>query len=230
MFTAESIKLLAKDARRRTGRTQLHSLDKDDGRDGVKVGEGEPSDPDDVIDPDDLIGTAPVQCALLLPPPVKPETWWTALVLGSENDAVAPQDASLALAHVACRLGYARAVMGNPHIGLGTVGQLQEMLEALYGEAGWKALVECWHAAAGITRPTRVHASITNKIPEGELPQPQIPACSLAREAEALRSLPGAVRRFWLYEPRDPPPWRQKESESERLQREALESLGGWTG
>ena len=57
MFTAESLSLLVKDVRRRTGnlpetsgfsrqrsgQTQRHSLDQDDGRDGVKV--SDPADP-----------------------------------------------------------------------------------------------------------------------------------------------------------------------------------------
>jgi hypothetical protein len=247
MFTAESIKLLAKDARRRTGRTPLHSVDQDDGRDGVKVGEGEPGSSG--------IGSGasadaprcpspPLRCALLLPPPAQSETWWSSLVFGSEDAPVSPQDAFLVLAHVAYRLGYARAVIGNPHIGLGTVDQLHEMLEALYGAPGWTALTACWHAAAGITRPARAHASITNRIPmsglhperqplEEHLPQtgrtsPPSPA-SLQSEAEALRSLPGAVRRFWLYEPRVPA-WRHQETAGEGQWRLDRESDGAWCG
>jgi hypothetical protein len=221
MFTAESIKLLAQDARRRTDRAQLHSLDQDDGRDGVTGGNGGPADPDD------LTGTEPVRCALLLPPPAQSEAWWTALVLGSENDAVAPQDVSLALAHVACRLGYARADMGNPVTELVRVGQLHELLKALYGEAGWKALVECWHTAAGITRPTRVHASITNRILESDSPSP---ASSPESEAKAISSLPLRVARFWLREPLAPPAWRRQESEAEGQWREDREGDGAWCG
>ena len=113
---------------------------------------------------------------------------------------------------------------------ISTVGQLHEAIEAHFGEAGWKALVESWHAAAGITRPARVHASITNRTPEGELPQPQLPACSLQCEAEAIAGLPGAVRRFWLREPPVPPAWRRQENEADRQWREGREGDGAWAG
>jgi hypothetical protein len=152
MFTAESIKLLDKPARRRTDRAQRHFVDQDDGQNGVKV--GDPTDPDDVIDPDDLIGTEPVQCQLLLPPSAQSETWWTALVLGRENDAVNPQDALVALAHVAYHLGVARANMGNVRTEPVTAGQLYETVEALYGTPGWAALVSLWQEAAGFRNPS----------------------------------------------------------------------------
>jgi hypothetical protein len=82
-------------------RAQRRSLDQDGVTVGLTVDGGPLDDPDDEIDPDDLTKTEPIRCTLLLPPPVKPETWWTALVLGRENDAVSLQDVSLALGHVA---------------------------------------------------------------------------------------------------------------------------------
>jgi len=45
-----------------------------------------------------------------------------------------------------------------------------------------------------------------------------------------LRTMPPQVAAFMLYEPREPPPWRQQESAGERAHREALEDLGGWIG
>jgi hypothetical protein len=111
-----------------------------------------------------------------------------------------------------------------------TVGQLHEVIEAHFGQSGWETLVRIWHTQAGIEPPTRVHASITNRIPEGELSQPQNRACSLAREAEAIAGLPGAVRRFWLREPPVPPAWRRQESEAERQWREDREGDGAWCG
>jgi hypothetical protein len=153
----------------RPPRAQRRSLDQDDGRDGITTGDGEPADPDDVIDPDDLRGGDPLGWPALLPPPTQSEALWAVIVLGREKDAVAPQDALLALAHVAYRLGYARADMGKPHHGVATVGQLHEAIEEMFGSAGWTALVECWQEAAGIKQPerkaTRSRADITDRIP-----------------------------------------------------------------
>jgi hypothetical protein len=216
---------------------------------------GPADDPNDVIDPDDLTGTEPIRCAFLLPPPAQSEAWWTAIVLGRENGAVSSQDTLLALTHVAYRLGYARAVMGNPHHGLVTVGQLHATLEELYGVPGWTALVECWHTAAGIVQPERrtirSDTDILNRIPDRTNPaavsaqstsfksaafdteQPPLPPTPYDLDpglAHAISTAPRKVAAFLLHGPRDPPAWRQKESESERSQREQLERLGGWPG
>jgi hypothetical protein len=235
MFTAESIKLLVKDARRRTGRTQLYSVDQDDSRDGVKV--SDPTDPDDAIDPDDLNGMKPVQCALLLPPPAQSESWWTALVLGRENDAINPQDALVALAHVAYRLGYARANMATEPV---MVGQLHEMVEALYGAPGWAALVSFWQEAAGIQQPRRQpkpdFTPILAAEPDAKVdtpPLPPLPPTPYEIEKglhRALPEMPERVAAFLLHVPRDPPAWRYQESAGERAEREFLEAQGGWTG
>jgi len=44
-----------------------------------------------------------------------------------------------------------------------------------------------------------------------------------------LRTLPPRVAAFMLYEPREPPPWRE-EAAAQRETREELEELGGWCG
>jgi hypothetical protein len=46
-----------------------------------------------------------------------------------------------------------------------TVGQLHAVIAEHFGSPGWSTLVTLWHAAAGITRPTRVRASIPNRKP-----------------------------------------------------------------
>jgi hypothetical protein len=71
----------------------------------------EVSDPDDVIDPDDIaVGTSlpsrseitenPTFSAedstVRQAPPAQPRSWWTAIVMGRQDDAVRPQDALLA--------------------------------------------------------------------------------------------------------------------------------------
>jgi hypothetical protein len=179
---------------------------------------------DNVIDLDDLTGTEPVQCAFLLPPSAKPETWWTALVLGRENDVVASQDAVLALAHVAYRLGYARFDVGLSHNDM-TVEGLHTTIEEHYGGPGWTALVECWHGAAGIAQPTRSHSDIPKRIPEfgspssfssSHMPSPE-------SEVEALRRLPADIRRFWLREEPASPLWRTSLPPSEM-------DNGSWCG
>jgi hypothetical protein len=177
-------------------------------------------------DPEDLTATKPIRCAFLLPPSAKPETWWTALVLGRENDVVASQDAVLALAHVAYRLGYARFDVGLSHNDM-TVEGLHTTIEEHYGGPGWTALMECWHGAAGIAQPTRSHADIPKRIPEFGSPSSSFP--SLESEAQALRKLPPAVARFWLKEPHVPA-WRYSETAGEKELRERMEADGSWCG
>jgi hypothetical protein len=240
MFTAESITLLAKDARRRTGRTQLHFVNQDDGPDDtITIDGGGIEDPNDATRRDDSIRTEPVQCVLLLPPAAQSEKWWAALVLGRAEDAVSPQDALVALAHVAYRLGYARANIGNVRTEPVTARRLHETVEALYGAAGWTALVECWQEAAGIQQPKRQPktdcASIPAAAPHGkpETPLPLLPSdAPLLEEGlyRALPAMPKMVQAFLLYQPKPPPTCRYLESEGERAERQALENLGAWTG
>jgi hypothetical protein len=45
-----------------------------------------------------------------------------------------------------------------------------------------------------------------------------------------LRTMPPQVAAFMLYEPRDPPPWRYRETGAEREFRERCESDGAWCG
>jgi hypothetical protein len=180
---------------------------------------------DNVNDPDDLIGTEPVQCPFLLPPSAQSAPWWTALVLGRENDAVSPQDAVLALAHVAYRLGYARADTANPHHRKATVGQLHEAIEDAFGSAGWTAFT------AGIQEPERSPADIPKRIPKFGSPSlsSSLPAASPESEPETLRKLPVAVARFWLKEPHVPA-WRYSETADEQGLRERMEADGSWCG
>jgi hypothetical protein len=44
-----------------------------------------------------------------------------------------------------------------------------------------------------------------------------------------LRTMPPRVAAFMLYEPREPPPWRQ-ETRGQTREREFFEELGGWCG
>jgi hypothetical protein len=205
-----------------------------------KLGE----DPDDVIDPDDLTKTKPSGCALLLPPPAMGEAWWTALVLGREKDAVAPQDALLALAHVAYRLGYARVDAGLSHNDI-TLEGLHEAICERYGNAGWRAFTACWQEAAGIKQPqrkdTRSPADITDRIParpkdHGVLSaEPLVPLPPTAFQMEtglhqALPEMPERVAAFLLHVPRDPPAWRYQETAGEQAYREFMTEQGAWCG
>jgi hypothetical protein len=58
---------------------------------------------------------------------------------------------------------------------------------------------------------------------------PLSPSPSLENETRALRELPGAVRRFWLYEPRVPA-WRHQETAGEQEWRADREADGSWCG
>ena len=193
-------------------------------------------DLDDVIDPDDLIETEPVCCAPLLPPSAKSEAWWTALVLGART-TLKPAGRVSSVAHVAYRLGYARAVMGNPISAKATVGQLHEAIEAHFGPTGLEGI----GGMLGARRQgPRAHQYLEQNTGSGSprpnpwriiyrkpATSPPSPA-SLQSEAEALRSLPGAVRRFWLYEPRVPPA--SQETAGERQLRLSMEQTGSWCG
>jgi hypothetical protein len=229
---------------RRRGTSQHSPSAQDDSRDGATADEGGAADPDDVIDPDDLTATKPIRCAFLLPPSAKPETWWTALVLGRENDVVASQDAVLTLAHVAYRLGYARTDTGLFHNDI-TIGGLHEAIEEMFGSAGWIALMECWQAAAGIKQPdrnaTRSRADITDRIPaqpkdhgkpsaESLVPLPSSACLFEEGLLQALPQMPQRVAVFFLHSPQPEPVWRYRESESERSQREQAEAEGAWAG
>jgi hypothetical protein len=45
-----------------------------------------------------------------------------------------------------------------------------------------------------------------------------------------LQTMPPRVAAFMLYESREPPPWRQQETLSQRQHREQLENCGSWVG
>ena len=118
MFTAESIKLLAQDARRRAkGVTERDTLNRGGGahrnydqnierpmqydpetENPVTAGD----DPDANIDPDDVIPSG-----MITPPPPllsMPCSWWSALTFGKDDDAVALADAETCLRLVRARL------------------------------------------------------------------------------------------------------------------------------
>jgi hypothetical protein len=133
-----------------------------------------------------------------------------------------------------------KIAFGEAIAGITTVGELHSAIEEHFGPPGWSTLVRFWHATACIHEPT----SITTRIPmsglhpeaqplEDHLPEtgrtsPPSPA-SLQSEAEALRSLPGAVRRFWLHEP-PLRPWRYSETGFEKEWRLDREGDGSWCG
>src|SRR5262245_19235156 len=86
-----------------------------------------------------------------------------------------------------------------------------------------------------------VVANIHNVNPglHPELPLPPVGAPAAAASAHAmpdlldpvvLRTMPPRVAAFMLYEPRDPPPCRYRETAAEREFREQRESDGAWCG
>ena len=85
-----------------------------------------------------------------------------------------------------------------------------------------------------------VVTNIRNGVPghDRELPPPPVGVTAATAGAPAqpdlidpvvLRTMPPQVAAFMLYEPRDPPPWREGAA-GQRETREELEELGGWTG
>ena len=120
-----------------------------------------------------------------------------------------------------------------------TIAALHEEIEARFGPAGWTALVECWQESTGIGQPKRQPKTDDDPIlaaePDGkpDTPLPPLPANAPVLEEglhRELPSMPDRVAAFLLHTPPDPPPWQYQESEGERAEREALESLGVWTG
>lgn len=120
-----------------------------------------------------------------------------------------------------------------------TVGQLHERVEELFGPPGWAVFIELWQEAAGIQQPRRQQkldrAPILAVEPDRkpDAPLPPLPANAPLLEEGLHRELPGMPERvaaFLSHVPRDPPVWRYQESAGERLERQALEHIGGWTG
>jgi hypothetical protein len=163
-------------------------------------------------------------------PPEQTEAWWSRLLFNPDDTPVSPQEAVLALQYVTYRLGLRRSEIPTLSSAI-TVGELHTTIKELYGAQGWTALVLLWQAAAGITRPARVHASIPNRIPVQKVTHglPLSPSPSLENETRALRELPGAVRRFWLHEP-PLRPWRYSATGSEKEWRVDQEGDGAWAG
>jgi hypothetical protein len=199
-------------------------------------------------DPDDL------RIVEINPLPAQAERWWSSLLLGPEGAAVCPQDACLVFEHITCRLGLRMSETPTPFSAI-TVGELHTAIEESYGKPGWTAFVQCWQEAAGIKQPERKSirsdTDALNRIPEQTNPtvvsaqstsfksttfdteQPPMPPTPYDLDpafARAIGTAPRKVAAFLLHVPRDPPAWRQKESESERSQREQLERIGGWPG
>jgi hypothetical protein len=100
---------------------------------------------------------------MLEAPPQQFESWWTALVFGSDSAPVNPLDARIAIQHVAYRLGQQmplEAAMGFPS----TVGEPHTTIEECYGKPGWTAFVQCWQQAACIGIPIAKHAGSAGSV------------------------------------------------------------------
>jgi hypothetical protein len=119
-----------------------------------------------------------------------------------------------------------------------TVGQLHEAIENL-GPGAWLTFVSLWQEAAGIQQPKRqpkTDCALTPAVaPEGQADTslPPLPSSAYPMEEglhRALNEMPPQVAAFLLHVPKDPPVWRYQESEGERVERQALENLGAWTG
>jgi hypothetical protein len=123
-----------------------------------------------------------------------------------------------------------------------TIGALHEAIESI-GPNAWSVFVNLWQKACGIQEPAKnekrkwkpTGASIHPAEPHGkpDTPLPPLPPTPYEIEEglyRALSGMPERVAAFMLHTPKDPPPWRYRESEGERSAREGLESIGGWTG
>jgi hypothetical protein len=238
MFTAESIKLLAK---RRQIRTQCDVGSTDELRPNPTDDRGADErlllppgdDPNDSPDPD-----YSVEPDVDIPPPEMPAEWWTRMVLDPDQTPVTPTDVQTVFEFINRRLAPG-ATAGTKSDSITTVGELHESIARHFGPAGWTALVSLWQEAAGIQQPKRQPktdcAPIIAVEPDGkaDTPLPPLPAQAYPLEEGLYRAspeMPPRVAAFSLHAPRDPPAWRIQESEDERAERQALENLGAWTG
>jgi hypothetical protein len=123
-----------------------------------------------------------------------------------------------------------------------TVGQLHEAIENL-GTNAWSVFVGLWQEACGIEEPKKEEkhnqkpalAPCPAAEPDGkpDVPLPPLPAAAPVLEEglhRELAGMPERVQAFLLHQQKPTPPWKHQESESERLERQALENLGAWTG
>jgi hypothetical protein len=181
MFTAESIKLLAKHARRHTDRARHFDQNID-----VQICEPAPpppiaDDPNDSPDPDDSARNPDAE----IPPPEMPAEWWTRMALDPDQTPVTATDVQTVFEFISRRLRAPSATTGAippladatpvcvlPSQGGGrqtqsnatadvefasvtTVGELHESVAQHFGPAGWTALVSFWQQAVGIQQPGR---------------------------------------------------------------------------
>jgi hypothetical protein len=128
-----------------------------------------------------------------------------------------------------------------------TVGQLHEAIENL-GPNAWSEFVCCWQTACGIPAPPE-NRSLGRRFQPGAAPidnsAAAAPAATPCLEAlrrppdngyeldEGLRAAilnaPYKVTAMLLHSP-TPPAWAYQESPAEKVERQALEDIGGWVG
>ena len=78
-------------------------------------------------------------------------------------------------------------------------------------------------------KPKSVPPGIAPRRPHCGSETAGTPASPDLLDPAVLRTMPPRVAAFMLYEPREPPPWRE-EAAGQRETREELEELGGWCG
>ena len=99
------------------------------------------------------------------------------------------------------------------------MGAVRQLLVSVYGERG----LALAYQLAGREQPRKIVSSLVKR---GE----PVPGPPDLLSPEMLRSLPLQVARFFLHEPRNPPPWRRQETLAQRAHREMIEDCGSWVG
>ena len=83
---------------------------------------------------------------------------------------------------------------------------------------------------SGRDPPTLEQSTAPQSPPRATAAAAGTPAMPDLLDPVVLRTMPPRVAAFMLYEPREPPPWRYRETGAEREWREQCESDGAWVG
>jgi hypothetical protein len=181
-------------------------------------------------------------CVVQIPtslPAEMPSSWWEALLFGKPNYVVRFEDSRLALALIEARLAEGhdsgQPIKRDPGaiVSVGdelptTVGALHEQIYQLYDSRGWFAFQQLYHEAAGL-HPRPKMADASNAVTGGDAAPLNCDAIEPGL-AQAVMQAPTRVMRWMLAPPREPPPWRYRETGAEREAREQRESDGAWCG